>query len=162
MRKLTAQWGSWRADGLRMRFRPRSRIGQPFLQVVPWVSFVIVMLLFLLLSNRMLLRPGVGFDLPRAAFREGSQSGVSVVMVSAQRPDGDETLVFLDNVRYRLSELQQVEQLRAELGRAALRPDGRQLLLLADRHVPHGDVIAFVDLARGVGVQRVNVSIKPE
>ena len=44
----------------------------------------------------------------------------------------------------------------------ALRPAGRQLLLLADRRVPHGDVVTLVNLARAVGVQRVNVAVKPE
>jgi biopolymer transport protein ExbD len=36
------------------------------------------------------------------------------------------------------------------------------LLLLADRQVPHGDVMAAVNLARSAGVQRVNVGVKPD
>jgi biopolymer transport protein ExbD len=162
MRKLTAQWGAWSADGLRTRFRPRSRIGQAFLQIVPWVDFGVVMLLFLALSQRLTLRPGVMFDLPRAAFREGLHRGPSLVMISAQRAQGAETLIFFDDVRYQLDEPANVEVLRAELARAALRPAGRQLLLLADRRVPHGDVVTLVNLARAVGVQRVNVAVKPE
>lgn len=154
--------GSWSADGLRTRFRPRSRIGQSFLQIVPWVNFGVVMLLFLALSQRLTLSPGVMFDLPRAAFREGLHSGPSIVMISAQRAQGAETLVFFDDVRYRLDEAASAEVLRAELARAALRPAGRQLLLLADRRVPHGDVVTLVNLARAVGVQRVNVAVKPE
>jgi biopolymer transport protein ExbD len=83
-------------------------------------------------------------------------------MISAQRAQGAETLVFFDDVRYRLDEAASAEVLRAELARAALRPAGRQLLLLADRRVPHGDVVTLVNLARAVGVQRVNVAVKPE
>ena len=38
----------------------------------------------------------------------------------------------------------------------------RDLLLLADRRVPHGDVMATVNLARAAGLQRVNVGVKPD
>jgi biopolymer transport protein ExbD len=162
MRKLTSTWGAWSADGLRMRFRPRSRISQAFLQVVPWLNFVVVLLLYLALARQLILAPGVVFDLPRAPFREGLRRGPRIVMVHVRHPAGPETFVFFDNVRYQTGLPQQAEQLRAELARAAARPDGRHLLLLADRRVPHGDVIELVNLARAVGVQRVNVAIKPE
>ena len=40
--------------------------------------------------------------------------------------------------------------------------ESEELLLLADKHVPHGDVLQFVNLAREAGVARVNVAAKPE
>lgn len=162
MHKLTAQWGQWTSDGLRTRFRPRGRIAQPFLQIVPWLNIGLVLALLFVLAGRLTLRPGVVFELPRAAFREGMQRGPRIVMIRVQRAEGPQTLVFFDDVRYRLDLPEQNEQLRAELARAALRPEGRQLLLLADATVPHGDVISLVDLAREVGVRRVNVSVRPE
>ncbi len=162
MHKLTAQWGKWTSDGLRTRFRPRSRIAQPFLQIVPWLNFGLVLMLLFVLSGRLTLQPGVVFELPRTVFREGMQRGPSIVMIRVQRSEGPQTLVFFDDVRYQLDLSEQNEQLRAELARAALRPEGRQLLLLADTTVPHGDVISLVDLAREVGIRRVNVSVRPE
>jgi hypothetical protein len=162
--KLTARWGAWRSDGLRMRFRPRSRIRQTFLLVVPWLNFGALILLYWTLGQRLTLNPGVVFELPRAPFREGLQPGATAVMLSVARPQGQgmETLVFFDDTRFQMSVTGQVTQLRAELARRALQPGGRQLLLLADRRVPHGDVMDLVNLARETGVQRVNVSVKPE
>ena len=162
MRKLTAQWGGWQTDGLRTRVRPRGRIAQPFLQIVPWLNFGLVAALLFALTGRLILQPGMVFELPRTVFREGMQRGPSVVLVRARRAEGNETLAFFDDVRYRIDRHDQTEQLRAELSRVAVRPDGRQLLLLADHNVPHGDVMALVDLARAVGIWRVNVAIKPE
>lgn len=160
MRKLTAQWGAWRSDGLRMRFRPRSRIRQTFLLVVPWINFGIIMVLFLALSHRLTLAPGTAFELPTAPFHEGMQQGLTAVMIRVERPQGDQTLVFFDDARYQFPS--QRELLAAQFVRRATKLGGRQLLLLADRRVPHGDVMTLVNLARETGIHRVNVGVKPE
>ena len=56
----------------------------------------------------------------------------------------------------------QLEQLVERVrGRVALEPR-REILLLADRRVPLGDVMTVVNLARDAGVNRVNVATKPE
>ena len=162
MPRRTSERGSWNTGGLRARFRTRSRLANGFLQAVPWINFAVVLALFLALSGRLTLHPGVVFELPRASFREGLQRGLTLVMLRAQRPQGAETLVFFDDVRYQIGVPEQGAQLRDELARAAARPDGRQLLLLADRRVPHGDVMALVNLARSAGIQRVNAALKPE
>ncbi len=162
MAKKPTQWGTWYTEGLRTRFRPRGRISNTFLQVVPWINFVVVLALFFAISRRLTLQPGVVFDLPRAPFHEGIQQGLSVVMLRPQRGTVESTLVFFDDVRYQLEVPEQGEQLRTDLAQAAQRPAGRQLLLLADRRVPHGDVMALVDLARDAGIQRVNVATKPD
>ena len=162
MPRRTNEWRSWSTGGLRARLRTRSRPVNRFLQIVPWINFAVVLGLFLSLSGRLTLQPGVVFELPRAPFREGLQRGLTLVMLRAARPQGEETLVFFDDVRYQLGLSDQDAQLRDELARAAARPDGRQLLLLADRRVPHGDVMALVNLARSAGIQRVNAALKPE
>ncbi len=145
-----------------MRFRPRSRIANTFLQIVPWINFVVIVALFMSISGRMTLQPGVQFELPQAPFHEGMQRGPTVVMINVQRAGGPETLIFFDDVRYQPEVPEQRAQLQAELAQAALRPNGHQVLLLADRHVSHGAVIELVNLIRAAGVQRVNVSVKPE
>ena len=161
-RRLNSRWGGWSAEGLRMRFRPRSRVGQAFLQIVPWVDFGVILLLLAVLAQRLTLSPGIVFDLPQAAFREGLYRGPTIVMASVQRSGGAETLVFFDDVRYQLDNAENAEGLRTVLGRAAAQPAGNQLLLLADRRVPQGEVVRLVSLARSAGIQRVNVAVKPE
>lgn len=145
-----------------MRFRPRSRIANTFLHVVPWLNFAVVLALFFAISGRLTLQPGVVFEVPQAPFDEGVQRALTLVMIHAERAEEDETLIFFDDVRYQPGEPEQRAQLGAELARAALRPNGHQVLLLADRRVPHGAVIDLVTLIRAAGVRRVNVAVKPE
>ena len=52
------------------------------------------------------------FELPRAPFREGLQRGLTLVMLRADRPQGEETLVFFDDVRYQIGVPEQDAQLR--------------------------------------------------
>jgi biopolymer transport protein ExbD len=71
-------------------------------------------------------------------------------------------LVFFDDDRFTLDVPARREQLAGRIrARAALEPR-REILLLADRRIPHGDVMAVVNLAREAGISRVNVSTKPE
>jgi biopolymer transport protein ExbD len=52
--------------------------------------------------------------------------------------------------------------LLAERLKARMAQNGaRELLLMADKRVPHGDVMFFVNVAREAGARRVNVAEKP-
>ena len=145
-----------------MRFRPRSRIGQVFLTIAPWVDALIVALFFVLLQGQLLLQPGVRVDLPRIPFHEGAAYGQRLVLMSTETQTGRESVVFFDDERFVLSLPRQVEQLRERLSLHARRGGQRQLLLHADERAPHGDVVQVVNLVRESGITRVNVSTRPE
>ena len=73
-----------------------------------------------------------------------------------------ETLVFVGDDRYTIDTAGRREKLAERISqRVALEPR-REILLLADRRIPHGDIMTVVNLARDAGVSRVNVSVKPE
>jgi biopolymer transport protein ExbD len=128
----------------------------------PWLNLVLLVFLLRDVGDRILLRPGVVFDLPRAPFREGMRYGLTAVMIPVARTNGPETLVFFDDEPFDLSVTARQEQLAARIrDRVALEPR-REILLLADRRIPHGDVMTVVNLAREAGVSRVNVSTKPD
>lgn len=151
------------SDGLRMRFKPRSRIANPFLQIVPWLNIIVIIALFLVLAKRVTLQPGVVFNLPTGPFQEGLRQGLTLIMLHVKQGEGEaRTFVFFDDVRYRPGDEREEEQLRQELRQAASRPGGRQALLFADRNVPHGDVMALVRVVRSAGIRTVNVALKPE
>jgi len=163
MGELRSHWGNWRADVLRERFRPRSRIGQAWLAAVPWIGLALNAALFWMVSDRLRVQPGVVFELPAAPFREGMHYGLTMVMLPVSRPSGQmETLIFFEDEPYNVGSPNQVRQLGAALRNRALRETRRELLLLADRRVPHGDVMAAVEWARAAGIQRINVAVKPE
>jgi biopolymer transport protein ExbD len=162
MRELKGRWGRWRTENLRHRFSRRGWGGAALLAAVPWITVALLAGLTTLVGDRILVRPGVVFDLPRAPFREGLRYGLTAVMLPVARSNGMETLVFFDDERFVLAAPPQLEQLVERVrGRVALEPR-REILLLADRRVPLGDVMTVVNLARDAGVNRVNVATKPE
>ncbi|NLL82629.1 MAG: hypothetical protein GX230_00105 [Lentisphaerae bacterium] len=156
-------WDRWRTTALRDKYRPKTLLGQAFLVAVPWLDVLLVCGFFLWAGSRVTLRPGVVFDLPVAPFQEGLYDTVTMVLM----PAGDithssATLVFFDDERYNLADQQQRVRLGDALRGIVSHTLRRDLLLLADQRVPHGDVMMAVNLARAVGLQRVNVGVKPE
>jgi len=163
MTEASGAWNRWRAQALRDKHRPRSRLGQAFLAAAPWLDVMIVCALFVWVGTRLTLRPGVVFELPAAPFQEGLHESVTAVLLPVGRnARSSETLVFFDDERYSLSDPQQVQRLGAAMRNLLAHSARRDLLLLADRRVPHGDVMGAVNLARAAGVQRVNVGVKPD
>lgn len=156
------RWHSWRGEGLRMRFRPRSRIGQTFLTIAPWIDMLIVALFFVLLQGQLLLQPGIQVDLPQVPFREGAAYGQTLVLMSAETAAGRESVVFFDDERFVVGIPRQMELLEDVLSLHARRGGQRQLILHADARVPHGDVVQVINLVREAGIARVNVSTRPE
>ena len=145
------------------------RFGGPWAQAlsiaVPWVNAILLVLLLVMVHRRIAVTPGVMFDLPQAPLREGTRSSMTAMMIpvgSENRPGGQDTLIFFDDDRFLTSDSQQWEALSDRIREiAGQKPEGGSLLLLADKRVPHGDVMNFVNLARESGVQRVNVALKP-
>ena len=144
------------------------RFGGPWtrsvLVSIPWINAVVLVVMLLSVHGQMVISPGVVFDLPRAPLREGLHQGLTALMIGVARdtPGGEETLIFFDDDRYSTQDEEQLARLSERLkSRVAL--DGRrELLLMADKRVPHGDVVRFVNVAREAGVLRVNVAEKPE
>lgn len=155
--------------GLQVR-RHRSvyRFGGPWarslLSAIPWINAVILVALLLAVHGSLVISPGMVFDLPRAPLREGVYQGVTALMIQVDRdtPGGSETLIFFDDDRYSTQDEDQMAVLSERLRNRVAVGTRRELLLLADKRVPHGEVMRFVNAAREAGVQRVNVAEKPE
>jgi biopolymer transport protein ExbD len=137
---------------------------QALLTSVPWFNAVVIVVLLLAVNQRMVVSPGVMFDLPRAPLREGMQAGLTALMISVARdtPGGDETFVFFDDDRFSTQDTDQMAMLSERVRNRVSLGAKRELLLLADKRVPHGEVVLLVNTVREAGVQRVNVAEKPE
>ncbi len=158
--------GSW--IGLVRQHRSVYRFGgvwaHTLLAAVPWLNVLVIAVLLFAVHGRSVVAPGVIFDLPAAPLSEGLNAKMTALMIAVARDvaGGDETLIFFDDERFSTRDPEQLAAL-SERVRARVALDGRrELLLLADRRVPHGDVMAFVNVARAAGVARVNVAEKPE
>ena len=163
--------GSWQREswsGLVRKHRTVYRFGgqwaRTLLAAVPWINALILVVLLLSVHGRMVIAPGLMFDLPRAPLREGAKPGLTALMISVARdtPGGEETLVFFDDDRYGMGDEEQIALLAERLKARMAQNGARELLLMADKRVPHGDVVFFVNVAREAGARRVNVSEKPD
>lgn len=154
-------WISLCDDGLRTKFRPKTGISSIFLHVVPWINLVALTVLFLIVSNKITLNPSISFALPHGTFAEGTPNTLNLVML---RPaDTNEMpLIFFDDVRYRMNNPTELDNLSTAITSFAQKPGTRQLLLLADGDIRHSDIIKIVDIARNSGINQINVGIKPE
>lgn len=136
------------------------------LAAVPWINAVILIVMLLAVHGQLTITPGVAFDLPRAPLREGvnARQELTALMIEVERdaPGGEETLIFFDDDRFSAQDEDQMAMLSERLKDRMALGRSRELLLLADKRVPHGDVLRFVNIAREAGMTRVNVAEKPE
>ena len=131
----------------------------------PWINALVLAVLLWAVRGQFLIAPGVVFDLPRAPLREGAlrpDLTVLMIVVSRDIPGGEETLIFFDDDRYSALDDDQVAMFSERLKNHTALGRNHDLLLLADKRVPHGDVVRFMNVAREAGVLRVNVAEKPE
>ena len=156
-------WGS-RVQRHRSIFRFGGPWAQAILLAVPWVNVLVIVVLLLAVNQRLVVSPGVVFDLPRAELREGTHVGLTALMISVVRdtPGGEETLIFFDDDRFSTQDADQMATLSERVKSRVALNARKELLLLADKRVPHGDVMRFVNAMRKAGVPRVNVAEKPE
>ena len=156
------RWVDIRGTGLRSgRRRTRRRAAWAFTQFVPWLTLLVILALFLSVSHQVTVVPSVRFSLPAGAFVEGSAGSVNLVLLRARQP-ASATLAFFNDVRFSLTNETDAVRLQKDISAALSRGRGGSLLLLADREVPHGDVMTAVGIARKAGVRDVNVAVKPD
>ncbi len=163
---MTEQKDTWSRQIRRHRtvYRFGGAWARSLLASVPWLNAVILVVVLLAVHGRLAITPGVAFDLPRAPLREGTRVGLTALMIQVARdvPGGEETLIFFDDDRYSAQDAEQMALLAERVRDRMALSTRRELLLLADKRVPHGEVVRFVHVAREAGVQRVHVAEKPE
>jgi len=137
---------------------------QAMLIAVPWLNAIILVIALFAVNQRIAITPGIVFELPTAPLHEGSHGGLTVLMfaVSRETQAGEETLVFFDDERYLIQDDDQSARLANRLSGSLSIGHQPDVLLLADKRVPHSDVMHFVNIARKAGAKRINVAEKPE
>ena len=149
--------------GLRMKFTPRARVGQGLLSIAPWVNIVLLAAFFMLLNSKFILQPGVTVQLPAGPFRDGAVPEMVAVVLSVPGSErgGREELVFFDDERFLVKNPEQVRQLKRALdAKRRERPDAC-LVIQSDARVAHGTVMSLVEMAREVGIGRINLAEQP-
>ena len=157
------EWG-WRPAQAEGIWRHGARWTKPLFAAVPWITLVLLLVMFGILGDRLTAAPGVVFDLPAPVGRQSAVTGTTMlVLPSANLGEDGGTLVFFDDARYVLGDPQSVALLREQL-LARVQEDAARasLLVLADRRVMSGDLLQLVGIARASGVQRVQIAERRE
>ena len=126
-----------------LRPRKRAKI-EPQILVAPLMSVVILLLLFLILTDRF-LTPGTPVNLPGVSERNFDQSKTVTVTVS------ESGLIYLDNTQIT------PEDLTSELVRLKESGALETVLLRADRKVPFQNVVTALDAVRKAGIEEMAV-----
>ena len=152
----------WTASELRTRFVPKSRLRHGLVSMSPWLDLVLILIFFLFAESHILLQPGIVVELPTATFEEGVETGMIAVVVALERPDGRSEIVFFDDEPYAVDDAIRMAELKVALSDFRKGHSDTALTLYADRSVSHGTVSRLVQMARGVGVERVNIGTQAE
>jgi len=159
-------------EGLRTRYKPRSRIQSGFFAVVPWMNIALLAFAYVLFLQSASLVPGHTVELPAGSFHDGLRS--SIVLVAKAGRDGPpaaETaaareddgafvkpiglVVFFDDSEYDLSQVHRISSLRSALSETMRARGETEVLLHLDRSALHEDALRLTDLLRGAGATRV-------
>jgi len=117
------------------------------MNVVPLVDIILVVLIIFMVTAPMFMKPTINVNLPKAA--SGDQTAPSKLNI-ALTADGRINLngTFVDEAAVKTKALEELAK-NTEV----------QAIISADKDVPHGKVIALLDIVKGAGVKKFAISI---
>lgn len=141
-------WKPQRTEGIWRYGVPAMR---PFVIAAPWLTMLLLLLLFYLIGGTLTSARGALFELPDTGIAEGEATG----LVALVMPVEHETLVFFDDARYLLGDESSADTLAAHLTDRMSKTARKTLLVLADRRVAGGDLMRVADLAKRAGASKI-------
>lgn len=141
-------WKPERAEGVWRYSLPAMK---PFIVAAPFLSVLLLLLMFHIIGGTFVAAKGVLFDLPSAGMSDAEPTDLVALVMPVRR----ETLVFFDDSRYMLSDSASVASLAGRLAERVSRTDRKTLLILADRRVDGGELMKIAFLAKSSGAEKV-------
>ena len=131
-------------------------------QTAPWLTLVLLVVMFIFLQSVLAPAPAVAFELPDPGAADSAQPGLVALLLPGDVEGGqtEGTLVFFDDARYVLSDPAGVEEFSGRLGERAAETKCSTLTLLTDRRVPTGDVMQVMAIARSRRLSNVQLAEK--
>jgi biopolymer transport protein TolR len=120
------------------------------INVTPLVDITLVLLIIFMVTARFISEPSVGVNLPKTS--KGGSSAVNERNVFISLDVSGR--LFLNNTQIDQSQLG--ERMAAMLKE---KPD-LNLVLRADKSVPHGDVMQVLDIVRAAGVTQFGIAVE--
>ena len=146
-----AGWGWSLRPGLGAPRRPATGWADALVAAAPWLTLLVLLMMFHLMSGAFAAAQGVVFELPGAGFGEGDRTQLVALVL----PMTHETFVFFDDARYVLDDGSSLDAFCEQLTERAEKLKERSLLILADRRVASGDLMTLAACAKRAGISRI-------
>ena len=120
------------------------------LDLTPLIDVVLMLVIFFMLTTTFVLSPGMKVDLPRSSSKPEAHEHDAIVIVTA------------DGTLYYQNERVTLEALQAALRQRQQQQPGVRLIVKADTHAEHGWVVAIMDIAKMIGIDRLAIATAPK
>ena len=117
------------------------------INIVPFVDIILVVLIIFMVTTPFIVKPSININLPKATSANESVPSQLNISISAAGQ------VFLNG---KASTDKNIEDYAKST--LTTQPD-LQAIISADKDVPHGRVIAIIDLIKSSGIQKFAISI---
>ena len=133
-----------------------------FSQSAPWLTVLLIAVLFLLLQGTLAPAPSLLFDLPEAGAQDSARPGLVALLIPSdiEGAEVDSTLIYFDDARYVMSDPASMDEFAARLSERAIETKYNTLTLLSDRRVPAGDVMKVMSIAKAGRLMHVQLAEK--
>ena len=131
-------------------------------QLAPWITLILLVVMFSFLQGALAPVPSLAFDLPEAGAADSAQPGLVALLLpgDAEGANAEGTLVFFDDARYVLSDSVGADEFAGRLEARAMETKCGTLILLADRRVSVGDVMQVMAIAKSKRLAHVQLAEK--
>ncbi len=155
----------WQRHSFSGKRLPRSRTARSFLLMVPWITLLVMGLMFACFAQRLMLHPGYVLDvtassqaveMPQGSPQEGMLTTAPIATLKRiVAPNRDHvTVLILDEGRYSSDNPTELEA----LAQATL---GAEVNLLVDADVSYGATLEWVERLKAAKVERINLVTSP-
>jgi biopolymer transport protein ExbD len=120
---------------------------KPQINIVSLIDVVLLLLVFFMLTTNFVLQSGIEVKLPEA--KPAVKESVAELTVTIKHNNK----LYLNQQPIKLEEL--ADALKKKL---AAHTGDKLLIIRADKRVQHGKVVRVMDLAKGVGIERLAIA----
>ena len=131
-------------------------------QLAPWVTILLIAVLFVFLQGALAPAPSLLFDLPSAGAADSAQPGLVALLIPGdiEGVGSDGTLIYFDDARYVMTDQASLDEFSNRLGERSAETKSGVLTLLSDRRVPAGDIMKVMSLAKAARLSHVQLAEK--
>jgi biopolymer transport protein TolR len=120
------------------------------INVTPLVDITLVLLIIFMVTARFIAEPSIGVNLPKTSEKGGGQASDNNVFLTIN----EKREIFLMNKPVPEG------QLAGQIRNLIHEKPNMNLVLRADKNVPHGYVIEILDLVRNEGVTQFGIAVE--